>query len=282
MGMVPFSAAPLFLEGIRAPFNGKMLQLGRQDIYFSRDEFFAAAALCNFVPSEGPPLPTVSLRPAYDKDVLSDTEFFQRLGFDEVFALDFYDDKQHHSIVADLNADTAILGHENTFDFVLDGGTMEHIFHVPNVLANIHRLLKVGGRVMHFVPASNMVGHGFYSFSPCLFIDYYEANHYKIHSVQLQRLKPAALSESWVLDLYPSNADLDNCLMQGGSLDDFAYNLLVVAEKLESSTCGQIPTQGLYRKPLPTPEELQASRSAFPQEDGRCVFPWRKLRCLPA
>ena len=59
---------------------------------------------------------------------------------------------------------------------IIDGGTMEHIFHIPNVLNNIYRMLRVGGRIIHISPSSNYVDHGFYSFSPTLFYDFYQTN----------------------------------------------------------------------------------------------------------
>ncbi len=280
MGMVPFSAAPLFLEGARAPFSGTMVQLGRQDIFFSREEFVHAAQLCGLTPREEPRLPTLSLRPHCEKEVITDQEFFLRLGFDKVYALDFFDDHKENGIVADLNREDAAAGYDGAFDFVLDGGTIEHIFHVPNVLKTIHRLLKVGGRVMHFAPASNMVNHGFYSFSPALFLDYYRANGYALRSVQLQRIQPGSLCHTWVIDLYPDEQGLGELVSRTGSLDDFAYNVLVVAEKTADSRSDQIPAQGIYSKPPVSPVPLQVGWVNAPATHDRPTLPWRKLGCL--
>ena len=63
-----------------------------------------------------------------------------------------------------------------TYDLVIDGGTLEHIFNVPIALENISSLLKVGGKIIHFSPANNHMGHGFYQFSPELFASFYSTN----------------------------------------------------------------------------------------------------------
>lgn len=78
------------------------------------------------------------------------------------------------SVVADLNLPLpdAFMGR---YDSVLDFGCTEHIFDVGTSLRNIVRLCKVGGRILHAVPANGCCGHGFYQFSPELFFSWYSA-----------------------------------------------------------------------------------------------------------
>jgi hypothetical protein len=52
------------------------------------------------------------------------------------------------------------------YDTVFDGGSLEHIFNVPVALANLMKLTRVGGRLLSVNGANNMLGHGFYQFSP--------------------------------------------------------------------------------------------------------------------
>ena len=59
------------------------------------------------------------------------------------------------------------------FDTLLDAGTLEHVFHLPNALANVSALVRPGGRIMHVLPANNQCGHGFWQFSPELFFSLY-------------------------------------------------------------------------------------------------------------
>jgi SAM-dependent methyltransferase len=58
---------------------------------------------------------------------------------------------------------------DETFDAVIDGGTLEHVFNFPIAIANCMRLVAVGGRLFVFTNANNFMGHGFYQFSPELF-----------------------------------------------------------------------------------------------------------------
>ncbi|WP_193179386.1 methyltransferase domain-containing protein [Nisaea sediminum] len=61
------------------------------------------------------------------------------------------------------------------FDLVIDPGTTEHCFNVAQCMKNSSSALKVGGGIFHLVPGS-YINHGFYSFSPTFFLDYYERN----------------------------------------------------------------------------------------------------------
>lgn len=58
---------------------------------------------------------------------------------------------------------------EQQYDVVIDGGTLEHVFHFPVAISNCMRLLKPGGHLVLLTPANNYFGHGFYQFSPELF-----------------------------------------------------------------------------------------------------------------
>lgn len=58
---------------------------------------------------------------------------------------------------------------EETFDLVIDGGTLEHVFNFPTAMANCMKMVKTGGHLVIFTPINNYCGHGFYQFSPELF-----------------------------------------------------------------------------------------------------------------
>lgn len=86
------------------------------------------------------------------------------LGFGAVETMDF-SGYEGASILHDLNKPIPE-ELENQFDFILDGGTIEHVFNVPAALENVFRMLKPGGR---FVSANGMNGwpfHGIYQFNP--------------------------------------------------------------------------------------------------------------------
>jgi SAM-dependent methyltransferase len=100
---------------------------------------------------------------------------FALLGAVQVSVLDI-SDYQHADIVCDLGSPIDDPGLHGRFDVIFDSGTLEHIFNIPVALANISRMLSVGGHLVLMNPCSNAIDHGFYSISPTLYYDYFNAN----------------------------------------------------------------------------------------------------------
>jgi hypothetical protein len=55
------------------------------------------------------------------------------------------------------------------YSVVLDGGSLEHIFNFPMAIKNCMEMIEVGGHFIGISPANNLLGHGFYQFSPDLY-----------------------------------------------------------------------------------------------------------------
>ena len=73
---------------------------------------------------------------------------------------------------------------KNRFDVVIDCGSLEHIFDVPTALKNLAGMLKVGGTIFITTPANNLMGHGFYQFSPeLMFRVFSEENGFELREV---------------------------------------------------------------------------------------------------
>ena len=100
--------------------------------------------------------------------------FFKLLGFTEVHSVDYFDNEKP-TFVLDLNKRIPA-SMEGQYDLVSDAGTLEHCFDVKEALFNTVRLLKPGGHVCFCAPMSGYVDHGFYSFSPTLFRDFFGQN----------------------------------------------------------------------------------------------------------
>ena len=62
---------------------------------------------------------------------------------------------------------------------VLNGGTMEHVFDVAQVIRNVHDMARPGGTIIHLSPIS-WYEHGYYNFNPRLFTAVGRANHYSL------------------------------------------------------------------------------------------------------
>lgn len=75
------------------------------------------------------------------------------------------------------------------YDTVIDFGTLEHIYNIPQALENCSLLCKPGGQIIHSLPANNSCGHGFWQISPELFFSLYSDVHgYKNTEVFVTRI----------------------------------------------------------------------------------------------
>lgn len=91
-------------------------------------------------------------------------------------------------VIVDLNEPVAPELLES-FDIVLDAGTMEHCFNVGQAVRNIVDMTKTGGFTIHLNPLA-MINHGFFNFSPTFYHDFYTQNGHKlvspIHGVSIR------------------------------------------------------------------------------------------------
>jgi len=92
---------------------------------------------------------------------------FRALGAGMVEAFD-YSDYEEAAHVHDFNFPIPERYHQQ-YSVVLDGGTLEHIFHFPVAVKNCMEMVALGGHFVAMTPANNYMGHGFYQFSPELF-----------------------------------------------------------------------------------------------------------------
>ncbi len=92
---------------------------------------------------------------------------FRSLGAESVESLDF-SDYEKAGIQGDLNypLPAELI---NKFSVLVDGGTLEHVFNFPQAIKNCMNMIEPGGHFIGFSPANNLMGHGFYQFSPELF-----------------------------------------------------------------------------------------------------------------
>jgi SAM-dependent methyltransferase len=239
--------AQLMTQAQRQAFSGHALQLGKQDVWVNGLEFaeIASKNSCNLKYGDRPEL--VRSQFLGGKKVISDDYFFKSLGFDEVSSLDA-SNFEGATFIHDLNERPLPDNLRQSFDVIYDLGTLEHIFHLPNVLANIHDMLRVGGYVVHGAPCANAFQHGFYTFSPCFFFDYYRANGYELIESNLVRYrvnKKQELVDCETLECAPDSEQLA-ILSYIGSLDDRYYGINVTVRKTGRSTSDVIPQQGYY------------------------------------
>lgn len=209
-----------------------MLQLGRQALEAD------GAGLRHLAARASAPLGPVADGP------LDDGAFFPALGFDAVSALDV-SGFEWADVLHDLNAPLPAELH-GRYDFVFNGGSLEHVFHLPNALGCVFDALKVGGRAAHLAPASNLIDHGFYSFSPTLFHDYHQANRWRIVAPYIFQAR--SFSDPWTVYRYAPGAlaaladRFHDVRVSGVTI----AGIFFIVEKTAETTRDAIPQQGQY------------------------------------
>lgn len=113
----------------------------------------------------------------------SENLFTEYLGADSVDSMDV-SSYERATILHDMNL--PVENYVEEFDTIFDGGSLEHIYNIPQAFQNLSKMCKVGGQILHVLPANNQCGHGFWQMSPELFFSLYsEKNGYKETEVYL-------------------------------------------------------------------------------------------------
>jgi SAM-dependent methyltransferase len=153
--------------------EGRSLMLGRQKLRLTRDLRTRSRAVASWryrrllsdCGADPDPM-------RYVQDAPYSETFFRALGFGEIETLD-YAPYEGAGLVHDLNQPVPEEWH-GAFGFIFDGGTLEHVFDLPQAFDNIFAMLAPGGRFAAVTPLNGYPGHGFYQFSPELVWTYWK------------------------------------------------------------------------------------------------------------
>ena len=139
--------------------NKSVIQLGKQGGMVSRRQISAISKIFNTSFE-------YELKNKYDfyRNYPSGDQIFKNLGFKIIDSIDITG-YEGSNIIHDLNTPLPS-NFESQYDLVFDGGTTEHLFDQLAALDNIHRLLKIGGVVVHNTPANNYLDHGYFQPQP--------------------------------------------------------------------------------------------------------------------
>ena len=158
MGFANDAVRSLFIaKKLGAAFD-QTLTIGRQTWCFSKKRLIDYARHYNI---NVPEIESIVFKDDYSEPVL------YALGANHVDSIDF-SDYEKANIIHDLNKPVPETLKEK-YSFVIDGGTLEHIFNFPVAIQNCMAMIRMGGHFVNFSPANNFMGHGFYQFSPELF-----------------------------------------------------------------------------------------------------------------
>lgn len=93
--------------------------------------------------------------------------FLKTLGAETIDSLD-YSNYEGANLLHDMNL-VIPDGLKRKYDLVLESGSLEHIFNFPVSMANCMEMVTEGGHLLIITPVNNIMGHGFYQFSPEVF-----------------------------------------------------------------------------------------------------------------
>lgn len=216
MGLLKRHLYPLAIEEKNYPVKGNVLTLGQQSVYATLDEvkvlFKKQGVSLNNLPmgfdikNKIPDWKGTK----YDNYTNCQT-VLTLLGAEKVYAADV-SNYENPDLIMDFNLPVDEKYHKK-FDLILDVGTLEHIFNIPQLLENIKLMLKPEGTVILGYPVSNAINHGFYQISPTLLYDYFTLNGFKNltcflingsnlnyeKKAKIYRMKPAAMTENLIL-----------------------------------------------------------------------------------
>ena len=120
--------------------------------------------------------------------------FFEALGAKTIQSLD-YSGYEGAQLIHDMNQPWPEGRPPRQFDVVFDGGTLEHVFNVPQGMLNAMSLVKPGGCLLSVTPADGWLGHGFHQLQPEFFFRFLTpANGFRLRGLWLAEFGPEPTS----------------------------------------------------------------------------------------
>ena len=233
MGQPAQSVALLLMEHVREPFTGPVLAYGKQAMNIGFE-----GTLRMFEALHLEPDPAGLLDPPPAAEYIDFERLVRMLGLGELQTLDVsaYEGAE---IIADLNVPVPP-ELKDRFGWIIDGGTMEHVFDIRQGMRNTADMLRAGGRAVHITPSNNYVNHGFVQVSPALYHDYYVANGYEDpRGILIVQPRADILTTAWNLIEY------DHAAMGGANsifcTEETQMAVYFSARKTPASTSHRIP-----------------------------------------
>jgi len=136
--------------------NINILTLGRQQIHISPNEINNSLNKYNFN----------ELINKFNYYEYSENFFRQLLNGNCVDSID-NSNYENANIIHNMNLPYIS---SKKYQYIYDGGTIEHIFNIPQVIENVINMLDIDGLFVSVTCNNNLSGHGMYQFSPEFFL----------------------------------------------------------------------------------------------------------------
>ena len=241
MGICYWDARMLWEARLRGASFKDTVTVGHQFLYLHPSEvkFFRNAFKANF--------PNLTAK-SFDNYKFGDysDEFLRELLSVKNLSIIDASGYENADIIQDLN-EPIPENLRNRFDAVIDSGTLEHIFNFPVAIANLMKLVKVGGNVFITTPANNLCGHGFYQFSPeLMFRIFTEENGFELNRIVMFEAKFPGIELSSNRKAYEVT-DPEKVRSRVGIMSKSAVTMMVEAKKVsDAALFARVPLQSDY------------------------------------
>lgn len=223
-------------------FTGETLTLGQQAVYINKFNYLKLIKKYNLSKIKLPKNFDESCKipswkgTVYERNINANS-FFYLLGSKKTFSLDF-SNYENSDYIYDLNKKLPNIL-RNKFNTVIDIGTSEHVFNFNQVLKNITYALKKNGFYILSLPSSNAIDHGFYSFSPSFFYDYFSINNYDIQESYIIERSPFFYESKYKIYKYKPGPEMP--IVSSKFIESF-----FILKKNKNSFTQNIPFQNVY------------------------------------
>ena len=252
MGIFSQLAVVMLREHRYRPITGSILSIGRQTVFLSPEQSIAVVQreLGAAQHTAGLEIDTAT-RASNRGRFVTDRSFYSLFSDASYRCLDLTDYEG-----ADLVADLCLplpASVDERFDFIIDGSTLDNVFDPAMAIRNLARLLKPGGRILHFDRASRR--HFVYvGFALSWFHDYYAINGFDDCQVYLAQWDGPPRESRWDFYHYQPMRE-DNGRLTYFGQDRYYYPwrealAVTIAEKGPASTWERSPVQFEYRSTI--------------------------------
>jgi hypothetical protein len=190
----------LHSRGILSKRNMKILDIGCQNLFSIPEDEGLSFVLEHRVDDGGEQvrdaIRQLAARSTWPRGIGEPVYFFE---FATLCGLDYlaYDIFPGEKIkIFDLNRDSVPEHHRGRFDCVFNFGTTEHVFNQFNAFKVIHDLTRVGGHMFHQVPTAGYINHGYWVYSPRVFLELAQANNYEVSAFWITGPQGTSLIEN--------------------------------------------------------------------------------------
>lgn len=164
---------------VAAGVKGRALSAGYPDLLVPRDELAKALQEGEGEIRERPDSQELQAHHAFHWPIYDSRDVFKAMGL-ELTVID-REKREGCEVPADLNDPWGV--HE--WDLVIDPGTSEHCFNIPQAIVNLASAVKVGGVISQALPMA-MFNHGYWNVNPVALLDFYELNGFTIERMVIR------------------------------------------------------------------------------------------------